>query len=29
VVATTDGYVRLCVDGPVLDASKLISVWHG
>jgi dihydroorotate dehydrogenase electron transfer subunit len=23
VVPTTDGYVRLCVDGPVLDAAKL------
>jgi NAD(P)H-flavin reductase len=23
VVATTDGYVRLCVDGPVLDAARL------
>jgi dihydroorotate dehydrogenase electron transfer subunit len=25
VVATTDGYVRLCVDGPVLDAARLQS----
>ena len=25
VVATTDGYVRLCLDGPVLDASRLQS----
>jgi NAD(P)H-flavin reductase len=25
VVATTDGYVRLCVDGPVLDAARLES----
>ena len=24
-VATTDGYVRLCVDGPVLDAARLTS----
>ena len=23
VVATKDGYVRLCVDGPVLDAGTL------
>ena len=23
VVPTTDGYVRLCVDGPVLDSAKL------
>ena len=23
VVATTDGYIRLCVDGPVLDAARL------
>jgi dihydroorotate dehydrogenase electron transfer subunit len=23
VVATTDGYVRLCVDGPVIDAARL------
>ncbi len=23
VVPTTDGYVRLCVDGPVLDADRL------
>jgi hypothetical protein len=23
VVATRDGYVRLCVDGPVLDAARL------
>lgn len=28
VVQTTAGYVRLCVDGPVLDASTLISVTH-
>jgi dihydroorotate dehydrogenase electron transfer subunit len=26
VVPTTDGYVRLCVDGPVLDADRLESV---
>ena len=26
VVRTRDGYVRLCVDGPVLDASRLESV---
>jgi NAD(P)H-flavin reductase len=26
VVATRDGYVRLCVDGPVLDASRLEAV---
>jgi NAD(P)H-flavin reductase len=25
VVATKDGYVRLCLDGPVLDASRLVS----
>ena len=25
VVPTTDGYIRLCVDGPVLDAEKLES----
>ena len=25
VVATTDGYLRLCVDGPVLDAARLES----
>ena len=23
-----DGYVRLCVDGPVLDAAGLAEVWH-
>jgi NAD(P)H-flavin reductase len=23
VVPTTDGYVRLCLDGPILDAAKL------
>jgi hypothetical protein len=23
VVPTVDGYVRLCVDGPVLDAERL------
>jgi NAD(P)H-flavin reductase len=28
VVPTKDGYVRLCVDGPVLDASTLASVTH-
>ena len=28
VVATKSGYVRLCVDGPVLDASTLVSVTH-
>ena len=26
VVATKDGYVRLCVDGPVLDAAVLETV---
>ena len=25
VVATTDGYIRLCVDGPVIDADRLES----
>jgi hypothetical protein len=24
-VPTTDGYLRLCVDGPVLDAERLES----
>jgi dihydroorotate dehydrogenase electron transfer subunit len=28
VVPTKTGYVRLCVDGPVLDASTLASVTH-
>ena len=28
VVPTTGGYVRLCVDGPVLDASTLDQVLH-
>jgi dihydroorotate dehydrogenase electron transfer subunit len=28
VVPTKDGYVRLCVDGPVLDASSLVAVTH-
>ena len=28
VVATTEGYIRLCVDGPVVDASRLIDVTH-
>jgi dihydroorotate dehydrogenase electron transfer subunit len=28
VVATTGGYVRLCVDGPVLDASVLERITH-
>ena len=28
VVQTTGGYVRLCVDGPVLDASTLIDISH-
>jgi NAD(P)H-flavin reductase len=28
VVPTRDGYVRLCVDGPVLDAADLAEVWH-
>jgi NAD(P)H-flavin reductase len=28
VVPTKDGYVRLCVDGPVLDASILTDVRH-
>jgi dihydroorotate dehydrogenase electron transfer subunit len=23
VVPTTDGYIRLCVDGPVIDATRL------
>jgi hypothetical protein len=23
VVPTTDGYIRLCVDGPVIDAAQL------
>jgi NAD(P)H-flavin reductase len=23
VVSTTDGYIRLCVDGPVIDAARL------
>jgi dihydroorotate dehydrogenase electron transfer subunit len=23
VVPTTDGYLRLCVDGPVMDADRL------
>jgi dihydroorotate dehydrogenase electron transfer subunit len=27
VVQTKSGYVRLCVDGPVLDASELESAW--
>jgi dihydroorotate dehydrogenase electron transfer subunit len=27
VVATKNGYVRLCVDGPVVDASDLESAW--
>jgi NAD(P)H-flavin reductase len=26
VVPTTDGYIRICVDGPVVDASRLQSV---
>ena len=25
VVPTVDGYIRLCVDGPVLDGAKLES----
>jgi dihydroorotate dehydrogenase electron transfer subunit len=28
VVPTTGGYVRLCVDGPVLDASTLETITH-
>ena len=28
VVPTTSGYVRLCVDGPVLDASTLTDISH-
>jgi hypothetical protein len=28
VVPTTEGYLRLCVDGPVLDASILTDVAH-
>ena len=29
VVQTKNGYVRLCVDGPVLDADRLEEVpWH-
>jgi dihydroorotate dehydrogenase electron transfer subunit len=28
VVQTAGGYVRLCVEGPVLDASTLVSVTH-
>jgi hypothetical protein len=28
VVPTTGGYVRLCVDGPVLDASTLERIAH-
>jgi NAD(P)H-flavin reductase len=28
VVPTTGGYVRLCVDGPVLDASTLERITH-
>ena len=28
VVETTNGYIRLCVDGPVVDASALLSVTH-
>ena len=27
VVATKNGYVRLCVDGPVVDASQLDTAW--
>jgi hypothetical protein len=26
VVATRSGYVRLCVDGPVIDAAELAAV---
>jgi hypothetical protein len=29
VVPTKSGYVRLCVDGPVLDADSLDSALHG
>ncbi|MGH2870985.1 MAG: dihydroorotate dehydrogenase electron transfer subunit, partial [Solirubrobacteraceae bacterium] len=28
VVATRDGYVRLCLDGPVLDAARLDTALH-
>jgi hypothetical protein len=28
VVSTASGYVRLCVDGPVLDAATLDEVIH-
>jgi len=28
VVQTTGGYVRLCVDGPVLDATTLVDITH-
>jgi NAD(P)H-flavin reductase len=28
VVPTKTGYIRLCVDGPVLDASELLAVGH-
>jgi dihydroorotate dehydrogenase electron transfer subunit len=28
VVPTKSGYVRLCVDGPVVDASELEAVMH-
>jgi hypothetical protein len=28
VVPTKSGYLRLCVDGPVLDASELEAVTH-
>jgi hypothetical protein len=28
VVPTRSGYVRLCVDGPVVDAADLAEVWH-
>jgi hypothetical protein len=27
-VPTRNGYVRLCVDGPVLDASELETAGH-
>jgi dihydroorotate dehydrogenase electron transfer subunit len=29
VVPTKNGYIRLCVDGPVLEASDLLGVGHG
>jgi NAD(P)H-flavin reductase len=29
VVHTREGYVRLCVEGPVIDAARLESVFAG